>query len=174
MARLKIEGVERTEERVLGSGRVVRMLFCRGEADGREGEFAVQLWSRDGGESFGGEDRVGPGAVVEGREPRNERFRTERGVPVYDWVDGERAGRERRGKTWELSGLAAVARDWLAEWCADRRAVRAMSRERMAFERRAKLVELTILALAHSHKDSAEFSKTMAFLEAKLYGEVPR
>ena len=107
--RLKITVVGRSEDRSFPGGKSVRLVFCQGEVDGAAGEFAVQLWSRDGGESFAGEEEVREGATVEGREPKNERFRTAMGVPVFDCCAGRRKGGGLAG----VGALAEVARAFL-------------------------------------------------------------
>ena len=170
-ARLDIVRVERVEERTLQEGRVVRLSFCQGRIDGREGAFAVQLWSHDGGESFDGEEQVREGNSVEGAQPRNAKFRVAMGVPVFDWME---SARRRTGPARQygggLGGLAGVGVSWLAEWVADRKEARALARERFEFEKRAKAVELTIAAMGVSHKEELEFEKVMGFILRKLEG----
>ncbi len=165
MARLKIGKVVRTEDRECKERRVLRMLLCQGEVDGVEGEFCLRLWSRDGGEWFEGEEDAAAGREVFGAKPKDERYQKAMGAAAFDWKPSRRGG-----GSGGMGALAAVARDFLAEWVADRRMARDLERERFAFGKRVKIAELTIAAMNASNRDKVSFRETYRFLEELLGG----
>ena len=161
--KLKIGKVSRTEEQSFPSGVSLRIVFFEGEADGARGEYALRLWSRDGGKTFEGEEEAKPGAEVAGKEPKNERYKTVRGVPAFDWQP------QRKGGGGAGAGaLARVFAEWFASWILDRKAARQLEWKRFEFERRARVVELTLAAMQQSHKDSVEFDKVREWVESRL------
>lgn len=160
MTRLKINRVVRTEEKTYSETKALRMLLCEGQADGVEGEFVVRLWSRDGGATFDGEREAVAGCEVWGAEPKDERYRTAMGATAYDWKPSRRNGGGAAG----VGALAAVLRDFLAEWVTDRKVSRDLARERFEFEKRAKIAELTVSAMNGSNKEKVSFRETYRFL----------
>lgn len=164
MTRLKINRVVRTEEKTYSETKALRMLLCEGQADGVEGEFVVRLWSRDGGATFDGEREAVAGCEVWGAEPKDERYRTAMGATAYDWKPSRRNGGGAAG----VGALAAVLRDFLAEWVTDRKVSRDLARERFEFEKRAKIAELTVQAMNGSNRDKVSFRETYRFMAGLL------
>lgn len=161
MTRLKIGKVVRQEDREFQERRVLRMMLCQGEVDGVEGEFCLRLWSRDGGESFEGEEDAAAGREVFGAKPKDERYQKAMGAAAFDWKPSRRGGAG-------VGALAAVAMDFLAEWVSDRRMARDLERERFEFGKRAKIAELTVAAMNASNRDKVSFRETYRFMAGLL------
>ena len=167
--RLKVATVENVEVRTTSTGKRYQAHFCQGEVGGEAGRrFCVKCWEDERGK-FADAGRVFPGAELEGRQ--SEKKPKEDGVDGFSLMPEKKwgRGRQRGGHGSDATGqLASVFREWMGEWMADRAEARAMERERFEFERKARVLELTLAALAQCHKDMAEFSKVRARVEEFL------